>query len=260
MKLLLLFIVCTTNIFAQSNVFHLLSMQKNSDVDPEFVKNIDSVPVPWPAKGNFQIGDLKTVSGKYTIYRFIHNYQSENHDSGKLQRFHDLLFVVASDKTVVKAFYYTLEWQDSPSVALYSSGCNGQVLNKNPVVEDFCFKNSYAQLLNKKGQVSLQINKKAIEENRSVHDFPGKIVLLDINQEELTLSGAYVVYAPDSNRKQAEYKKYYFAKKDMELLQKKQKSVPCIVTKNETVINQDKKGSVPQGGIRIEKIWCDIYQ
>ncbi|MBU1026912.1 MAG: hypothetical protein KKA31_04205 [Candidatus Margulisbacteria bacterium] len=91
-----------------------------ADFDYETIKNIDAVPPPYPADSPYQIGDLKTVKGPYTIYKFICEYYGDSKFSEKPVKLHDLLVIKTDNKNkIIDAFHYTLEWTDSPSLDLY---------------------------------------------------------------------------------------------------------------------------------------------
>lgn len=99
-------------------LYKLVKVSHNSDFDYDKLSNIDTLITPYPKDSNYQIGDLPTKRGKFTIYRFIAEYSGPSAEGGKI--FHDLLIVKTDKKgRITDAFHYTLEWQDSPSLCLY---------------------------------------------------------------------------------------------------------------------------------------------
>jgi hypothetical protein len=101
---------------------------KNADLDYNFLNNIDAAKSPFPAGSRYQIGDIPTVKGSYTVYKFIIEYQGESAERGKMT-FHDLL-ALKTDSTgkILDAYQYTLEWADSPSLALLKLGAKDVML------------------------------------------------------------------------------------------------------------------------------------
>lgn len=110
-----------------NKVYKLTSLTRQADLDYKMIKNLDSIPTPFPKGSNYQIGDLKTVKGKYLIYKFIAAYEGETAEGAGY--FHDLLVIKTSQTgEILDAYNYTLEWQDTPSLALYRATSTGQKL------------------------------------------------------------------------------------------------------------------------------------
>jgi len=110
-----------------NKAYKLSALTRQADLDYKMIKNIDSLPTPFPKGSNYQIGDLKTVKGKYLVYKFIAAYEGETAEGTGY--FHDLLVVKTNQAgEILDAYNYTLEWQDTPSLALYRATSTGQKL------------------------------------------------------------------------------------------------------------------------------------
>lgn len=108
----------------------LTETTNNADIDYQMLQNIDNIPPPYPAGGKYQIGDIKTKKGKYTVYKFISEYKGQKHPE-EPKVLHDLLIIkVDKDKKIIDAYHYTLNWQDVPSFDLY------QATNKDVYLKD----------------------------------------------------------------------------------------------------------------------------
>jgi len=105
-----------------SQAYKLEKIMKNTDLDYAFLKEIDSIPPPYPPNSPYQIGDLKYVPGKFKIYKFIAEYMGVSKFHPEPILFHDLLVIKTNyTNKILDAYHYTLEWTDSPSLDLYHS-------------------------------------------------------------------------------------------------------------------------------------------
>ncbi|MDD5382918.1 MAG: hypothetical protein PHH60_04615 [Candidatus Margulisbacteria bacterium] len=96
-----------------------LKVLHNVDLDYSFINNIDQITPPYPAGSKYQIGDIPTVKGKYSVHKYIIEYLGRSAEKGEA-KFHDLLVIkLDNSNKIVDAYKYTLEWADSPSLALY---------------------------------------------------------------------------------------------------------------------------------------------
>lgn len=106
--------------------YRLIRVMKNADLDYAMLRDIDRITPPYPKGSPHQIGDIGTVQGAYTIYKYMREYEGLSASGGKPALFHDLLAVKVNDGgIIVDAYLYTLEWTDSPSLALYRLGRKG---------------------------------------------------------------------------------------------------------------------------------------
>lgn len=106
--------------------YRLIKVIRNADLDYGMLNNIDRVAPPYPEGSRYQIGDIGTVKGASTVYKFMREYEGLSGSADKPAPFHDLLVVKVDDAgVIVDAYKYTLEWTDSPSLALYRLGRKG---------------------------------------------------------------------------------------------------------------------------------------
>jgi hypothetical protein len=106
--------------------YRLIKVIRNADLDYGMLHNIDRIPPPYPEGSKYQIGDIGTVKGSYTVYKFVREYEGLSGSTDEPAPFHDLLVVKVDDAgVIVDAYKYTLEWTDSPSLALYRLGRKG---------------------------------------------------------------------------------------------------------------------------------------
>lgn len=133
--LLLLVFLIQQNLFADQRIYKLNQTIKSADFDYNWIKKIDQVEPPYPENGPYQIGDIKTIKGGFTIYKFICTYPGKSHEPDETKTFHDLLVLKTNKaKKILDAYHYTLDWQDSPSLALYKASSKNAVLkNKLPL-------------------------------------------------------------------------------------------------------------------------------
>jgi len=152
MKKIILFCILAVAIPSLSmgsvvDIYHLTEVKPNSDIDQKFVDNIDRVSLPFPKDSSFQIGDIPTVRGKYTIYKFINAFEGMGTFGEKI--FHRLL-VIKTDKNrkIIDAYLHTLEWIDSPSINLYRLTAKGLDLEEGINIRAFGFTNSEKRKIN----------------------------------------------------------------------------------------------------------------
>jgi hypothetical protein len=106
--------------------YTLTAVIRDADLDYAMLNTIDTITPPFPEGSKYQISDIGTVKGTYTVYKFIREYNSRSKFSASPVTFHDLLAVkVDTAGVIVDAYKYTLEWTDSPSLALYRLGKKG---------------------------------------------------------------------------------------------------------------------------------------
>jgi hypothetical protein len=116
---------------------------EKSDFDKDWLNNIDKIEPPYPAGSSFQIGDLKTKDGEYTLYKFICTYYGYSQASSQPIVFHDLLILKTdSNKKILDGYHYTLEWTDSPSLDLYKATSKDISLKKGLTIDDLEMKNA----------------------------------------------------------------------------------------------------------------------
>ena len=116
-------------------VYRLIKAAPQSEIDASFLRTIDSVPPPFPAEGPYQIGDIPTIPGPFTVHKFVAVYRGECAQGSR--EFHDLL-VIQTDGSgeVVDACHYTLEWTDIPSLDLYRSQGKNVILKNDLSIRD----------------------------------------------------------------------------------------------------------------------------
>jgi hypothetical protein len=106
--------------------YTLIAVIRDADLDYTMLNNIDTITPPYPDGSTYQIGDIGTIKGTYTVYKFMREYEGRSKLSAYPVTFHDLLVVkVDTAGIIVDACKYTLEWTDSPSMALYRLGRKG---------------------------------------------------------------------------------------------------------------------------------------
>jgi hypothetical protein len=107
--------------------YRLTQTCSRAEMDKSFLKRIDTVTPPFPAGSPYQIGDLPTVPGRLTVYKFVASYRGKSEEGER--DFHDLL-VIETDGTgtILDAYHYTLEWMDQPTLDLYRLQGKGVVL------------------------------------------------------------------------------------------------------------------------------------
>jgi hypothetical protein len=106
--------------------YTLTAVIRNADLDYTMLNNIDNITPPFPDGSTYQIGDIGTVKGTYTVYKFMREFKGRSKFSASPVTLHDLLAVkVDTAGVIVDAYKYTLEWTDSPSLALYRLGRKG---------------------------------------------------------------------------------------------------------------------------------------
>ena len=113
------FLSCCT-IKMSDGGYTLIAVIRDADLDYTMLNTIDTITPPFPDGSKYQIGDIGTVKGTYSVYKFMREYKGQSKFSANPVTFHDLLAVkVDNAGIIVDAFKYTLEWIDSPSLALY---------------------------------------------------------------------------------------------------------------------------------------------
>lgn len=117
--------------------FRLTAVIVNADLDYDMIGGIDRITPPYPEGGKYQVGDIGTVMGAFTVYKYIGEYEGLSAFADNPVTFHDLLAVKVNDAgIIVDAFKYTLEWTDSPSLALYRLGKKGVRFKEDIDVKD----------------------------------------------------------------------------------------------------------------------------
>jgi hypothetical protein len=103
---------------ADQKVYRLKQTCPQSRIDASFLERIDSVTPPFPAGSPYQIGDIPSIPGRLTVYKFVALYRGESAE-GKGD-FHDLL-VIETDSAgaILDGYHYTLEWTDVPTLDLF---------------------------------------------------------------------------------------------------------------------------------------------
>lgn len=123
-------------------VYVIQSVYHNSRLDTVKIKNIDSLPVPYPADGSFQIGAMPVIAGPNKVFVFISVEYGNVSYSEKPVPIHSIITAeISKTNQLVRAFHYVLEWQDSPSVKLLVSSAENLVLKPMKAVSAFRFKN-----------------------------------------------------------------------------------------------------------------------
>ncbi|MBU0686846.1 MAG: hypothetical protein KKB81_03220 [Candidatus Margulisbacteria bacterium] len=112
--------ISVRSLFTHPKTYVVTEIIKGADFDYEMIKNIDSIPPPYPPDSSYQIGDIKTKEGNFVVYKLISKYRGRSKFSSRPVPLHDLLVLkVDDDEKIIDAFHYTLEWTDSPSLDLY---------------------------------------------------------------------------------------------------------------------------------------------
>jgi hypothetical protein len=73
--------------------YTLIAVIRNADLDYTMLNNIDTITPPFPDGSTYQIGDIRTVNGTYTVYKFMREYKGQSKFSASPVTFHDLLAV-----------------------------------------------------------------------------------------------------------------------------------------------------------------------
>ncbi len=155
--LLLLITAAGCGPFHLSKVYKLWQVIPHADIDYKFIKNIDKIEPPYPAGGQYQIGDIKTTPGRFTVFKFMSVCDGQS-SSGKKQKFHELIVLKVDYLThkVVDAYHYTLEWSDQPSLDLYRARRTGMKLKSGLRINDLGLANSRGQQLEEKAYLCLK--------------------------------------------------------------------------------------------------------
>lgn len=133
-------------------IYQLIKIKNKADFDYDWLKKIDEITPPYPAGSNFQIGDLKTKDGKYTLYKFICTYYGYSHASSQPQLFHDLLILKTdTNKKVLDGYQYTLEWTDSPSLDLFMVKNENIILKRGLMIQNLELTNANGEELVESG-------------------------------------------------------------------------------------------------------------
>lgn len=110
--------------------YRLAAIVQGGDFDLRALRNIDSLPVPYPAGSRNQIGDLPLRRGKFLIYKFVAAYARTGAEGGAAE-FHDILALkIGCGDEILDAWQYTLEWADTPSLDLNRMRKKGLVLKR----------------------------------------------------------------------------------------------------------------------------------
>ena len=126
----------------QGKSYFLVKTMPEADFDYPLIWGIDSLPVPYPEAGVYQIGDIPMTIGKFTILKFIAVYSGRSSRGGPAE-FHDLLAVKTDGQDRIRdAFQYTLEWADTPSLDLNRMRAAGLVLREGMCVRDLLLANA----------------------------------------------------------------------------------------------------------------------
>jgi hypothetical protein len=141
--------------------YTLTAVIRSADLDYTMLNNIDNITPPFPDGSKYQIGDIGTVKGTYTVYKFMREYKDRSKFSASPVTFHDLLAVkVDTAGVIVDAYKYTLEWTDSPSLALYRLGRKGVRFKTNIDVNELHLTTPAAQNCNKDKEEKPPVMKK----------------------------------------------------------------------------------------------------
>ncbi|MCB1176470.1 MAG: hypothetical protein KDK36_02720 [Leptospiraceae bacterium] len=120
MKFLILYFFIIFSIFSSDqSIYQIVDIKNNSDFDYTFLKNINSVDVPYPKDSSFQIGDFKYKKGKYKIIKFMNVDYGDVSYSKKKILIHKILVLKLKNNKILDGYHYTLEWQDVPSYSLW---------------------------------------------------------------------------------------------------------------------------------------------
>ncbi len=115
-----IWICLQVSVYAEEEpIYQLVKQYKNADLDYEFIKNINSIEVPYPQNSHFQIGDFKYKKGNYLILKFQSvEFGTVSYSEDKIP-IHKILILKVKGKKIIDGYHYTLEWQDVPSYALF---------------------------------------------------------------------------------------------------------------------------------------------
>jgi hypothetical protein len=126
----------------QGKIYFLVKSIPEADFDYPLIEGIDSLPVPYPEGGVYQIGDIPTTAGKFTIHKFIAVYSGSSSRGGPAD-FHDLLAVKTDGQNRIQdAFQYTLEWADTPSLDLNRMQGAGLIMREGICVRELRLANA----------------------------------------------------------------------------------------------------------------------
>lgn len=103
---------------------------QGADLDLQALRDIDSLPVPYPPGSRTQIGEIPLRPGKFLIYKFVAAYAGTTAEGGAAE-LHDLLVLkVGCGDEILDAWQYTLEWADTPSLDLNRMRKKGLLFKK----------------------------------------------------------------------------------------------------------------------------------
>lgn len=125
MIVLFCFALCGTPAQSEAEYlsYRLVQEEPQADFDYDWLREIDGAPPPVPAfdgSVNYQVGNLKTVPGEFTIRRYYADTTGETSEGRRPVR--HLLVLKLQGDVIADAFHYTPTWQDSPSIVLYRMG------------------------------------------------------------------------------------------------------------------------------------------
>ena len=255
-----------------SDSYYLVDVQNKASIDKKFIHDIDNVAPPFPQDGNYMIGDIKTISGKNTVYRFLKTYTAEGH--GGQSEFHDIIVMEVRRNKILSAWQYTIEWSDSPSIDLYKMKARGLKFTAKMNFDSFQFtgeKGKYPET----GDVLVSGKKSFVSYNNKTGFLTGRNItkkaqnsdseILTLDKDELKEDGKFILFEPDRRVMRSSYKTYYFNKKKFiqqfgSLEKADAMKVTCvhIDKKSEQYIPDDPRSAKPDGGFNIKKIFCNI--
>lgn len=100
-------------------IYQLVKHLKNADLDYEFIRNINSIELPFPKNSRFPVGDFQYKKGEFEVYKFQSVEFGLSSESDKKTITHKILILKTKNKKIIDGYHYTLEWQDVPSYALF---------------------------------------------------------------------------------------------------------------------------------------------
>ena len=110
--------------------YRLAGIVQGADFDLKALREIDSLPVPYPPGSGSQVSEIPLVRGKSLIFKFVAAYPGTSAEGGTAE-FHDLLVLrIGCGDEILDAWQYTREWADAPSLDLNRMGRKGLVLKK----------------------------------------------------------------------------------------------------------------------------------
>lgn len=135
---------------------YALQATLKAEFDQALIKGIDGITPPYPEGSAYQIGAIPTRPGEGKIYQFQAVVLGDVSYRDHKAPIHYLLMLKVDDsEQIVEGYHYTLEWSDSPSIALYRLTTMGVKLVDGLKLSKLAMVNSEGQALAIDGTIQL---------------------------------------------------------------------------------------------------------